>query len=251
MKVDLAIHSSDSNPLYLDFWPLVSRMWKEHLGVTPVLIYIDENQSIPIDETYGSVVRMKPVPGIPIYMQCLWVRYWYPSQHPDKVSILCDIDMFPISKKYFVEQIKDVPDTKYVHLNPLQIKGDYFFPSCYHIARGSLFKSVLQLPNSWEASIQAVWESKLGYTHEVFSGVQYWGADELYATQKLKDYPEKGVFLFFPRHHLRIDRTMWEYSIKDLRSDVYADSHSLRPYSDPRYKSYIDKLISEIYTHCA
>lgn len=248
MKLDLAIHSSDSNPLYLDFWPLVSRMWKQHIGVDPVLIYIDENQSISIDETYGKVIRMKPIPGVPVYLQCLWVRYWYPSQHPDKVSIICDIDMFPISKRYFLEQIKDVSDSKYVHLNP--IKGAPL-PSCYHVAKGYLFKKVLQLPDSWEQSIRELFSSKLGSTHYAFKGFDKWGADESYATQKLNEYPQKDIFHFIKRNHRRIDRSHWEYTIEDIKNDIYADSHSIRPYSNILYRQYIDKLIDEIYKYAA
>lgn len=55
---------------------------------------------------------MKPVPEIPVYLQCLWVRYWIPSQYPDTVCMISDIDMFPISKNYFLESIRDIPDTK-------------------------------------------------------------------------------------------------------------------------------------------
>lgn len=245
MRIDLAIHSSDGNPLYLDFWVHVSKMWKEHMGIRPVLIFIDDKyETTPIDETYGTVVRMKPIPGIPVYLQCLWVRYWYPCQHPDKVSILCDIDMFPISKRYFVEQIKDIPDTKYVHLNPLP----NYLPTCYHIAKGTLFQQVLQLPTSWEGSIRTLFTSKLGTP---LGQLQKWGADEEYAKQKIFAYHDHSVFIMIPRKHGRIDRSLWEYSVTDIQNDVYADAHSIRPYSDPRYKPLIHKLISEIYRYAA
>ena len=37
------IMSCDDNPYYLDFWPLVSWVWKEKMGIEPVLIHIGEN----------------------------------------------------------------------------------------------------------------------------------------------------------------------------------------------------------------
>ena len=51
MKIDFVIHSSDSNPYYLDFWPLVSRVWKQVFKLEPVLLYIDANHDVQIDET--------------------------------------------------------------------------------------------------------------------------------------------------------------------------------------------------------
>ncbi len=249
MKLDLVIHSSDSNPFYLDFWPLVSRVWKEGFGIEPILLYIDENHDIPIDETYGKVVKMKPVPGVPLYLQCLWVRYWYPSQVPDSVCMISDIDMFPVSKRYFLGQIADIPDTKYVHLNPQH----QYLPSCYHIAKGSLFKHVLGLEPTWTESVLALHNRNLG--HDCFDGVNtilkdkvQWGSDEEYATQRVRSYPDQSIFAFLPRTHKRIDRSYWVYAPFDVEADKYADSHSIRPYS--QYKREIDALVLTILSNC-
>lgn len=242
MKIDLVIHSSDSNPFYLDFWPIVSKIWKEVFHLEPVLLYIDENHDIPIDDTYGKVVKFKPVADVPLYLQCLWIRYWYPSQHPDKVSMISDIDMLPISKTYFIDQIAEIPDDKYVHLNP----QDHFLPSCYHVARGSLFKQVLGLEEEWVDSVTNLFRRNLG--HDCFHGTNLilkdklqWGADEEYATQQIRGYPDSSLFVMLPRRHRRIDRSYWVYTEEDIRNDKYADSHSLRPYTN--YKHEIDSLV--------
>ena len=56
MKIDIAIHSSDSNPLYLDFWESVSRAWKTKIGIEPVLIYIDHDYDTKIIS--GSLIEL-------------------------------------------------------------------------------------------------------------------------------------------------------------------------------------------------
>jgi hypothetical protein len=245
MKIDLAIHSSDSNPFYLDFWPLVSKVWKEKFGITPLLVYIDENHDIPIDETYGTVIKMKPVNGIPLYLQCQWVRLWIPSQFPDKICITSDIDMFPISKKYFVDQIADIPDTKYVHINPFHEN----IPICYHVARGDTFKDILSLEDSWEDSIRNLDGLKIGHDcstpdNPILDGKIHWGADEEHATRKIRTYLDQSVFVMIRRTHGRIDRSYWNYSVDGIKHDAYADSHSIRPYST--YKVEIDRLVNSI-----
>ena len=242
MKIDLAIHSSDSNPFYLDFWPLVSKVWKLKFDVTPLLVYIDENHDIPIDTTYGIVLKYKPIPGIPVYLQCLWVRYWIPSQYPDKVSIISDIDMFPISRKYFLHSISQIPEYKYVHLNP-DVSN---FPSCYHVALGSTFIEVLDLAKTWESSMHEVVHSGANaYDHTVGGATMYkWGLDEAYATQKLISYPDRSIFAFIKRDHARLDRSAWDYTEGQFAVDIYADSHSIRPYLD--HKEEIDNVVELI-----
>jgi hypothetical protein len=246
MKIDLVIHSSDSNPFYLDFWPLVSKIWKLKFNIEPLLVFIGD-ESTPIDETYGKVIRMKPIEDIPLYLQCQWVRFWIPTQYPDKVCLISDIDMIPVSKQYFIEQTKSIPETKYVHLNP----NHQFIPVCYHIAKGSLFKEILDIDDVWETSVRTLYEMNLGHdcskddkSNPILVGKINWGAEEELITRKIRNRPDKDVFVFLNRTHKRIDRSHWVWTRESIKADIYADAHSIRPYS--AYKREIDSLINVI-----
>lgn len=246
MKIDLVIHSSDSNPFYLEFWPLVSKVWKLRFNVDPLLVFIGDDAT-PIDETYGRVIRMKPIPDIPVYLQCQWVRFWIPSQFPDKVCLLSDIDMFPISNRYFIDQVKDIPDDKYVHLNP----NHQFIPVCYHLARGDTFTRVLGLHESWEESMRTLHNANLGHDctknapdNPILKDKPNWGAEEEYVTQIIRRYPDQSVFVFVRRRHERLDRSLWKWTPLQIRSDLFADAHSIRPYS--MHRSEIDKFVNEL-----
>ena len=37
MKIDYVILGSNTNPYYLDFWPIVSKIWKENFNIIPIL----------------------------------------------------------------------------------------------------------------------------------------------------------------------------------------------------------------------
>lgn len=250
MKIKYSIMSSDSNKTYLDFWPIVSKIWKKKFNVTPILYYIDENHDIEIDETYGIVKKMKPVNGIPVYLQCLWVRYWAFTQFLDDVCIISDIDMLPLSKKYFLDNIKDISEEKYVHINPC-IESYGTLPSCYHICKGSLFTKILELNEDWEDSIKFLYDMKIGSNpggH--LNGNNEWFADERYSSKKIIQYKEKfnDDVIFLHReggqNGYRIDRINWVYDKNKVKHDYYYDSHSIRPYH--RYKTEIDELISYI-----
>ena len=247
MKSDLVIHSSDSNPMYLDFWPLVSKVWAIRFGLRPLLVYIDEDHTIPIDTTYGDVMKMKPVRDIPVYLQCLWVRYWIPTQFPDRICMVSDIDMFPVSQNYFVDMIANVPDDKYVHLNA----SHEYLPSCYHVAKGSLFKKVLRLHDQWEDSIRmlnslAVAPNEYNSSIEFLKDKQQWGIDETYAGECVRNYPDSSLFVLFNRTHMRIDRSYWRWTEIEIKEDVFADSHSIRPYRDPENTARIDALVDSL-----
>lgn len=250
MKITKAIHSSDSNPMYLDFWDTVSKIWKTKFNIEPVLIYIDENHDIPINQEYGTVIKFKPIYGVPLYLQNLWVRYWYPSQSLDDIWLISDIDMLPISKNYFINNIKDIDDDVYVHLNPC-IESYGMLPSCYHVSKGSNFKKILELHDNWEDSILFLYNSSLGTDPggHLF-GKNHWFADERYSSEKVINYKNKNPnkVIFLPRkdgqNGFRIDRGFWRYDEKLFSMDYYIDLHSIRPYLT--HKIEIDKLTNLI-----
>jgi len=245
MKIDFAIHSVDDNKLYSDFWSPVSKVWKEKMGIEPVLLVLKDKESFNIndfDTRYGTVINIDPVAGVPTYLQCLWVRYWYPTLHPEKVSVISDIDMFPISKRYFVDQLSTIDSEKYVHLNPVT-NGS--LPSCYHVAKGKSFKKVLELPDQFDSSLKELTSYQDQLLHVDHMGFNLWGIDESYATMKIVNHSDKSDFVFLQRHGHRIDRSNWRYSEDALlNSDVYVDSHSIRPYHE--HKQEIDRLVNLI-----
>jgi hypothetical protein len=268
MRPEIALHSCDSNPMYLDFWPLVSKVWRLRMGIEPILIYVDENHDIPIDTTYGRVLKLKPVPGIPTYMNSVWGRFWGATLFPDKVCIVSDIDMFPISKTYFFDQIRNTSSTKYVHLyGPLnrtrpdrfaqQPRVGYFYssdniiPVCYHVAKGSVLMSVLRINPNWEQSLRDM--ASHAYTPREIHGqhetMPSWGIDEDYTTKLINSYPDQNIFSFRARYHARIDRTNWSYTPAEVKLDAYADCHSVRPLSDPANRAKVDALVDLLLSH--
>jgi hypothetical protein len=240
MKINKAIMSSNDDPMYLDFWEPVSKVWKEKFNIEPVLVFIGDDET-PIDETYGTVIRFKPIDSIPVYLQTLWVRYWIPSQFPNDISIISDIDMFPLSKFYFIEQLESIDDNQYVHINPV-VASYGTLPSCYHIAKGSVYKNVLELHDTWEESITFLNNLQLGKDPGGnLTGRNKWFADEEHSSMLVL---QKNPILINRLADRRIDRSNWKYDPSKVISGEYYDSHSIRPYKEN--KEEIDKLISLI-----
>lgn len=249
MKIDKAILSTDDNPLYIDFWPSISKVWKEKFNITPVLALIGNDVELfeRIDRTYGEVFRFDILENIPVYLQTLWVRYWITGKFKDEVCIISDIDMIPLSKWYFIDQISDIDNDDYVHLNPCY--DEYgTLPSCYHVAKGGLFKEMWNLHEYWKDSIENLYGMNLGRNpggH--LDGKNQWFADEKYSSDKIFHWKEKNenrVNFINRQNDRRIDRSYWNYDERLIKEGYYYDSHSIRPYSI--YKSEIEKIIELI-----
>jgi len=241
MKIQKVIHSSDDNPMYLDFWPIVSKVWKKFFNIEPVLLYFG-NQNI--SNEFGTIIKIPKIDNIPIAIQTLWSRYWYPQNEPETTFMISDIDMIPLSKWYFIENIKNINDDKYVHINPC-IESYGMLPSCYHIAKGKIFKDKLHLQDNFKDSINTLLSFFNGKSDTNHPSLDFgWFYDEKYATHQLLSDQNDLILLPRPQGQegRRIDRSFWNYDSELLKQGYYYDSHSVRPYS--LYKKHIDELCS-------
>lgn len=239
MKIDYAIMSSNDNPMYFDFWEPVSKCW-EKLGITPLLFYFG-NKNI----NDSRVIKVKPLEKYQEAIQLLWIRYFAPKVlDQNKVSIISDIDMIPLSKNYFCESISNFTEDTYVHLNPcIETYGRY--PSCYHVAQNKKFVEILELDrfSSFEDSVKEC----LKYSQKNYSSG--WFADENFASEMLKKNINKNVKLLKRlggQNGHRIDRAtndLWckPFELSQISQQAYYDCHSIRPYKN--HKQQIDSII--------
>src|SRR4051812_28165260 len=97
MKLDRVIISSDDNPKFLAFWPLIQRAWKQFFPKTKVWLALVSQQPIRND----GIVNYAPVDGIPISNQAKMARYFLAASFNDyKVAMTNDIDLLVLQSKY-------------------------------------------------------------------------------------------------------------------------------------------------------
>jgi hypothetical protein len=255
MKVDNVIVSSTCDSYYLDFWPIVSRIWKVKFNYNPVLFLVHSDKSVKVSEEYGKVIYFEPIRDIPLHIQAQCSRYWLPVTDLNATWMTSDIDMLPISKQYFIDNLRHIPDDKFVNMNA---RGVGIFPCCYNVAKGSTFKEILDLPDSYEEYLKQTrwWEFKKDHTHSPQNSgfeLYHWGIDEYYPNRKMEQYPYKERFVLTGRNGspardtcpLRVDRQRYDvWDENGVRTERYLDAHSLRPYHI--HKEKIDRLVSLI-----
>ena len=236
MVVNYVLMGSNMNPLYLDFWPVVSKVWKDVFNITPVLGLISDEESEMYDDGNGLVVKLKSIDGIDNGLLSQLVRLYLPK-YLNGNCIISDIDMIPLSKKYFIDDLKNYSDNDFIIMSshhPQTINTNQY-PMCYVAGNDETFKRLFTLNNDWLSFIKKI-------------PLQGWYTDQIY----LYDVVNTNVnFNYkFPIRNggftsNRIDRSEWGYNIDKLKEGYYIDSHSLRPYS--QYSNEINKLINHLF----
>jgi hypothetical protein len=242
MRIDYAIMGSNTNPMYLDFWPIISKTWKEVFNITPVLGLICDEDSDFVKDEYGLVKKFKAIEGIDTGLQSQIIRLYLTKELTGNI-VISDIDMVPLSKQYFIDQVVDFDSLKIYAMSSdnAECNNNKEIPMCYNISDSQLFARMLELDDTWVEFADRL--NSMGFG---------WTTDQNYLWLKVQQFKEQNpndVVLLsrgWPRGaDKRIDRLWWSYDANLVKDGYYIDSHLLRPYKEN--KSQVDKLINLLY----
>ena len=236
-KINYVLMGSDKNPEYIDFWNPVSKIWKEIFNITPVLGLIGDEESELEETDFGLVKKFKVIENVDIGLQSQVVRLFLPK-FLDGICLMSDIDMIPLSKKYFEENSKYIEEDNMVIFssNNPQTINEKMYPICYVGAHSNTYKKVFELDTSWDI-----------FCHKLSERNENWYTDQKFLFEKSSDFnleTNKLILLERKWGNNRVDRSNWSYNPELIKEGYYIDCHSLRPYNI--YKSEIDKLIESI-----
>lgn len=241
MKLKYVLIGSDTDSLYLDFWPVVSKVWNKIFKLTPVLGLICDEESDIYSDEFGLVKKFKKIDKINVGLQSQIVRF-YLANFLEGNCLVSDIDMLPLSKTYFETTSMELDSEKIiVHSsdNPECLENN-MYPMCYFAAHSETLKKVFDLNLSWDEF--CIFLNKRN---------ESWYTDQKYLFQKIDEYNKKfGNVIFLKRGwdklaSRRIDRANWSYDSELVKQDYYIDSHLLRPYSEN--KNQINELINLLF----
>ena len=271
--------SCDSNPEYLDFWPVAAKACLK-LGMQPVLFYITTNEhAAPAAVAGGQVHTFEPIPDIPVRIQASMLRYWGCVYYPDDVVMVNDIDLIPLSKKFFIDRLQDIRNDAYVHVPPrarvrekarygtitsTEILKNYpieqatYLNAIYHIARGDIMREVLGFSDSWPESCRKTvshWYQINQHHQELplekkihnmkFDRDSVFG-DEIYPSIMAAMAEKRGrritLLPYFSEEFTWIERRIrGNFDKEKLCTGYYSALHASRPYS--KYKAVIDDFL--------
>lgn len=235
MKIDYVIISSDDNPMYKDFYPIVAKMWKK-LGFKTYYVNITDSDEI-IENEYGIIHKLKNVGIGSSGFQSQVVRL-FSSKFINGNLLMSDIDMLPISSNYYNQYLNQLTKDNVIVYSG-QPYGDVpYYPMCYILSDSSNFVKYLDIENMNFSEYCKFLLDKYG---------EAWNTDEHFMYDQFENHKNK-IIINSRDLTRRIDRGNWTYSLELLRNGHYLDSHMLRPYSN--YKKYIDELIAYVEQIC-
>lgn len=257
MKIDKVIFSSSE--LFSEFWNPVSEVFYTKLGIEPTLILIGDKEKTQVSEKYGKVINFKPL-DLPLRLQVLWARFFFTKLFgPEEVLMIGDIDLFPLQKYWFIDQIKDISQNSWVHLAENRVSDSHGRPQSswktndlyhggsdlaahYHISKGKNFNKFLELHDTFQESCQFIFDAKrygLGFYDQSFNNDEwrFHCCCENLSTEKLRENLSTIDF-----HGFSYD--IWKfaihkecrYNLDTLKNGQYVDLHAPRPYETNKDK---------------
>ncbi|MDR3646001.1 MAG: hypothetical protein P4L22_00485 [Candidatus Babeliales bacterium] len=238
LKIDRVILSTDANPDYIQFWPIVSKVWQDYIGIKPTLALIAD-KSVYIDESIGDVIRFEPIPGVKTSLHAQVIRFLLPAYFEDEVCIISDIDMIPLNKNYFFDSVRNVQDDCFVtYRNYFYPDTTTIYPMCYNAAKGKVFKEIFKISNINDiTSIVQNWSAlNLG-----------WSTDEILLLKYLRNWKDTKTRCVHLDQEItgRVDRgNNLSCDLNLIKSGGYIDAHCPRPFN--MYKKEIYNILNAL-----
>ncbi len=153
---DCCVITSADDSQYLDFWPIVSDLWANHVGIEPVLAYLPGKRKP--DNKHGQVLELSPSP-LMSGAQAMQARTYAARFFPDKACIFTDIDMLPLYPPFFHDlaayhKLLNKVRTSFICTGRFGPERERFTIGGYFIAYGAALSFVLGLPAQYHAFIK-------------------------------------------------------------------------------------------------
>lgn len=243
MKITKCLVACDLNDMYLDFYPLVRKYWKNVVGIDTVLILIADEIPYKMNEFRDEIILFKPVDDIHTAFQSQCIRILYPCLFRSNENIIIsDMDLIPLNQKYYTENVKDFDDDSFIVYRDV-ISEHKQYPICFCLANSKIWKDIFNIKNE----IDICDKLKLWYNmydkYQISSAYSMsWACDQLQLFEyvnrwkngncnrkliKLKD--EDTNFKRLNRGKDIDDRENLENIKLMIKNEIFSDFHLPRP----------------------
>jgi hypothetical protein len=257
MIIDCILSSSTVDSTYIDFVPTFIKVWKAIIPLADVKIIIVAPEIPSQLLKYKShLILFNYHFNIPLSSISQIIRIFYPCIMNYSGGILItDIDMIPMNRKYYIDNIKNIENNKFIYYRDVLMKDEKQFAICYNIATQKTWSDIFNIRNledvldklkslkhpKWDSGTKLLYNSK-----ELWMN---WSVDQRLLYDKVMNWNNKTkCFINFndtQTGYFRLDRANIQLTrdiIQKIKNKEYSDYHMLRPYR--KYKFINDSIVN-------
>lgn len=114
--IDKIVVSSDTSPMFLNYWPVVALSWKKIFNLDPTLVLVApssfDNSIIDRLRDFGEVEVVEALPDVPEANQAKLSRWFYACQQKSIVVSIEDIDTIFLRSDFLEDRLRDFDPSK-------------------------------------------------------------------------------------------------------------------------------------------
>ena len=184
----LALVSSDLNKNYLSFFPIVHLLWNKVINIPVKLILINDKIPDYLLKYKDDIILFKPIENMNTAFQAQCIRLLYPCLLNDNIVVISDIDILPISKKYFNIDVKN----NFVVMRDAYQKQQ-MFGMCHNMAKSEIWTKVFNI-NS-EEDIRIRLNEWYDNDYKINKSNKHWYTDQKQLFKYVKNTNENVIIL--------------------------------------------------------
>lgn len=249
MKLKFALVSANENTNYWRCYPIVKFAWERIIGVTPVFAFTGKRVPRDIIRIESNIVHIDvPESKSTFYSQnCRLILPAY--LNTDEPLIISDIDMAPLSKRYFLKPIFSEVQPEFHTYRDVLINDENQVAICYNAARRNSWQYLFRthLKRNPEETLAYLYDLCQG--HDGVRGGNGWFFDQklLFHCLANKGDLHWNIMEDIEMKFNRLDRLYGDKRLEDAlkrnrcMNNSYTDFHMLMPY--PEYSTLNDAII--------
>ena len=239
MKLDCILTAVNENPLYIHFIPIFIKTWNKLYPDVDVKIILIANE-IPVKflDYKDNIILFKPIENVLTSFTSQLIRLYYPCILNYKNGVMItDMDMLPMNRTYYTENIKEFDNNKFIYLRENICSEINQIAMCYNVATPKVWSEIFDISSIEDIRNNITIISNKNVIKEGHGNIG-WALDQLILCQKVKDWDKKtNNFIRLQEKNTgfnRLDR-LYNFNInnkkikKMISMGVFSDYHCLRP----------------------
>lgn len=190
MKIDIVLTACNTNPYYLNLYSYVSKVWKEKFNLNLYLILIADSIPDNLIQYNDYIILFEPIPNINTCYIAQVIRILYPCLFENFNVLITDIDIIPISPKYFIKSIEKYTNDKFITYTDRYINSN-MMAICYNVANSKTWKKIFNINNINDIKNFLILKYNVNYDGK--KNCDGWYSDQKILFEYLMNYSKKNV----------------------------------------------------------